>query len=54
MKMHRYFEKLTQESSLPSSSKSENSLLDEKCGNDVNQPERPTNDANTNFIPSST
>ena len=52
--MHRYFKKLAQESSLPSSSKSENSPLYEECGNDANQPQQPINDANTNSIPFST
>ena len=52
--MHRYFKKFTQESSLPSSSRSENSPLQEECRNDASQPQQPINDANTNSIPFST
>ena len=56
--MHRYFKKRDKEySSLPSSSKSENSPLNEEGGNDVTQPQPPPPspcDVNINSIPSST
>ena len=56
--MHRYFKKRGKEySSLPSSSKSENSPLNEEGGNDVTQPQPPPPspcDVNINSISSST
>ena len=52
--MYRYFKKLAKESSLPSSFKCLGSSLHEECGNNVTEPHAPTNDANTNFIPSYT
>ena len=56
--MHRYFKKIGKEcSSLPSSSKSENSLLNKEGGNNVTQPQPPPPppcDVNINSIPSST
>ena len=53
--MYRYFKKIAKESSsLPSSSKFENSPLNEEGENDVTQPQPPSCGVNTNFIPSST
>ena len=53
--MHRYFKKIAKESSsLPSSSKSENSPLNEEGRNDVTQPQPPSCGVNTNSTPFST